>query len=269
VRRLIITADDFGLAVPVNEAVEQAHTEGVLTCASLMVGGAASEDAVERAHRLPKLGVGLHVVLVEGRPVLPPEDVPALVDSGGEFLRNLGVAGLRFFCLPGARRQLECEIRAQFESFRRTGLELDHVSAHNHMHLHPTVLGLILRIGRDFGMRAVRVPDEPSANILLKPWIGLLRHHLRRDAILGNDRVLGLDDSGALTVGRSIELLARLREGVTEMYFHPATRRCPEIDRDTPRYKHQEELRALLSPEFRDAIAAAGAELIAYGDLVD
>jgi hopanoid biosynthesis associated protein HpnK len=267
VRRLIITADDFGLCLPVNEAVERAHTEGLLTCASLMVSGAAAEDAIERARRLPSLRVGLHLVLVEGRPVSPPRTVPALVDKNGELLRNLALAGVRFFFLPGARRQLELEIRAQFESFQRTGLALDHVTAHNHMHLHPTVLGLVLRIGREYGMKAMRVPSEAGGDRLLAPWIALLRRRMRRHAILGNDCVLGLRDSGNLTTARAVELLTRLQDGVTEMYFHPATRSCPEIDRDMPGYRHEEEFAALVSGELREAVAAAGAELISYQDL--
>ena len=266
--QLILTADDFGLCVPVNEAVERAHRDGVLTCASLMLGGAAAEDAVERAIRLPDLKVGLHLVLVEGRPVSPPEEIPALVDDNKEFPRNLLAAGVRFFFRPGARAQLEREIRAQFEAFRKTGLKLDHVNSHNHMHLHPTVLGIILQVGPDYGMRAVRVPEEPGSGLFLKPWTKVLRSRLQRRAIVANDRVLGLRHSGALGVDRAVALLDRLPDGVTEMYFHPATRRCAEIDRDMPDYQHEAELETLLSPRFRQAIEAAGAELVAYGDLV-
>ena len=160
-RRLIVTADDFGLALPVNAAVEEAHTRGILSAASLMVGAAAAADAVERARRLPGLRVGLHVVLVHGRPVLPPDEVPGLVDRRGEFSGRLVRAGFAYFFKPAVRRQLAAEIRAQFEAFRATGLALDHVNAHNHMHLHPTLSRLILEIGRDYGLRAVRVPAEP------------------------------------------------------------------------------------------------------------
>ncbi|MCP5116113.1 MAG: hopanoid biosynthesis-associated protein HpnK [bacterium] len=267
-KQLIVTADDFGLCVPVNEAVEQAHRDGVLTCASLMVTGSATEDAVARARRLPSLKVGLHIVVVEGKPILPAESVPALVDNHGELERNFSLAGLRFFFRPGARAQLEREIRAQFEAFRRTGLPLDHVNTHNHMHLHPTVLSTILRVGRDYGMKTMRVPDEPGKGQLLKPWSNLLRWRLRRHSILSNNRVLGRSDSGALTTTRAVELLANLPEGITEMYFHPATRRCPEVDRDMPHYQHEAELETLLSLKLKQAIEASGAELASYGDLL-
>ena len=155
-KRLIVTGDDFGLALPVNEAIEEAHRKGILTTASLMVGATAVEDAVSRATRCPSLKVGLHLVLVEGRPIMRPQAVPDLVDRRGEFSSHLVRAGFKFFFRPAVRRQLALEIRAQFEAFQKTGLPLDHVNGHNHMHLHPTILGLILKIGQDFGLKAIR-----------------------------------------------------------------------------------------------------------------
>jgi hopanoid biosynthesis associated protein HpnK len=282
-RHLIVTGDDFGMAVPVNEAIEIAHRDGILQAASLMVGGDAAEDALERASRLPGLRVGLHVVLVEGRPVLPAEQVPGLVDAAGEFRSDLAASGFRFFFRPGIRAQLEAEIRAQFEAFRKTGLELDHANAHNHMHLHPTVLGLLLRVGREFGLDAIRVPYEPPrASFLasgegrwrraftaaaLAPWTRLLRSRLRRGSIKSNDFVFGLHDSGRMEEALVLRQLDQLPEGVTEMYFHAATRRCPEIDRTMPEYRHQGELAALTSRHVRAALATLGIEPIAFGDL--
>ena len=282
-KRVIITGDDFGIALPVNEAITEAHRRGILTAASLMVGAAAARDAVERARRLPSLRVGLHLVLVEGRPVLPPENVPGLVDSRGEFLTNLVRAGFTFYFRPGVRGQLEAEIRAQFEAFGRTGLPLDHVNAHNHMHLHPTVLGLILKVGREHGVRAMRLPMEPpvlawrasgralapklaSAAFLL-PWLKLMTVRLRRAGIMTNDRIFGMADSGRMTPGLLREIVKRLPGGVTEIYFHPATRRCPEITRTMPDYRHEDEFRALVDPAIRDAFVLAGAERIAFADL--
>ncbi|MEE8285398.1 MAG: hopanoid biosynthesis-associated protein HpnK, partial [Gammaproteobacteria bacterium] len=143
-KRLIVTADDYGASLPINEAIETAHRDGILTAACLMVGAPMADDAVARARRLPNLRVGLHVVVVRGRPVLTPERIPDLVDGDGRLDGNLVRAGFRYFFLPRVRRQLAAEIRAQFEAFQATGLALDHANAHNHMHLHPTVLRLIV-----------------------------------------------------------------------------------------------------------------------------
>ena len=282
-RKLIVTGDDFGLAVPVNEAIEEAHRRGILTTASLMIGGAAARDAVERAKRLPSLKVGLHLVLVEGRPVLPSREIPDLVDGRGEFSTRLVGAGLNFFFRPGVRRQLATEIRAQFLVFQETGLLLDHVNAHNHMHLHPTVLGLILKVGREFGLRAMRVPYEPvfpswrasrrglvsklAGWMLLYPWIQILKVRLRRAGIRCNDFVFGLNDSGHLHQDIFLRLLSYVPQGVTEIYCHPATRRCAELDRTMPDYEHEQEFKALVSPAVREAIAASGFQRIAFSEL--
>ena len=282
-KRLIVTGDDFGLAEPVNEAIEEAHVNGILTTASLMVGAPASRDAVARAKRIPSLRVGLHLVLVEGKPVLPSASIPALVDKNGEFSTRLAEAGFRFFLLPGVRRQLEAVIRAQFQAYRTTGLPLDHANGHNHMHLHPTVLSLVLKVGREFGLAAVRVPYEPplrswrmsrrflvsrlAASLSLTPWTGLMRTRLRRQKLRCNDFVFGMFDTGAMTTEQTLRVIGRLPDGVTEIYFHPATRRCPEIDRAMPEYRHEQELAALTSPLVKEALQAANIERISFGDL--
>src|SRR3954452_19353487 len=162
-RRLIVCAADFGRDVAVNEAVERACRDGILTCASLMVAAPAASDAIARARRLPELRVGVPLVLIDAEPVLSPTELGALVRRDGDFDRNQLRAALRFFFAPRSRARLAAEIRAQFEAFRATGLALDHVNAHKHMHLHPTVARLILEIGREYGMHAVRLPAEPVA----------------------------------------------------------------------------------------------------------
>lgn len=182
-RALIITADDFGLHSRVNLAVEQAHRHGVLTAASLMIGAPAANDAVERAHAMPHLRVGLHLVLADGDAVLPRTHIGALLDKHGRFGDDMVRDGVRFFFLPHVREQLAREIRAQFEAFARTGLALDHVNTHKHFHVHPTVLGLILEIGREFGMKAMRLPFESNAPLWLRPWIALVKARLDRAGI--------------------------------------------------------------------------------------
>src|SRR6478735_1737448 len=161
-KRLIVTADDFGAAVEVNEAVERAHRHGILSAASLMVSGAAAQDAVTRAKTMPKLRVGLHLVLVEGKPVLPAGSVPDLVDKTGHFRTDMARAGAAMFFRPKVRAQLAAEIEAQFAAFAATGLRLDHVNAHKHFHLHPTIAALMIETATAYGVRGARVPLEPQ-----------------------------------------------------------------------------------------------------------
>jgi hopanoid biosynthesis associated protein HpnK len=266
-RTLIFTADDFGLHERVNEAVERAHLHGVLTAASLMVAAPAARDAVARARRLPELRVGLHLVLADGAAFLPREAIPALVDANGRFGDNMVRDGFRFFFLPWVRKQLALEIRAQFEAFAKTGLPLDHVNSHKHFHLHPTVLGLIIEIGRDYGMRAVRLPCEAREPVWLKPWIGLVRDRLDRAGIAHNDYVVGIAKTGQMTEGVLLDALARLPDGVGEIYCHPAVAGEGALSQGMRDYRHADELAALLSPRVEAAIEAAGATRGGFTDV--
>jgi len=273
-KRLIVTGDDFGLSLPVNEAIEEAHRRGILTTTCLMVGAPAAADAIERARRSPDLGVGLHLVVVRGRPVMPVAAVPDLVDGEGRFDANLVRAGFRYFFLPRVRRQLASEIRAQFAAFRRTGLPLDHVNAHNHMHVHPTVLSLVLRIGREYGMTAVRLPFEPHVGgglaarlgrAFLGLWIALMRRRLATAGIRHNDFAFGISDCGHMDRNRLLSLLANLPEGISEIFCHPATRRWPEIEPEAAHFGFEDEFEALIDPAVR--MAAADAELTTFRGL--
>ncbi len=266
-KQLIVSADDYGLSAEVNEAVERAHRDGILRAASLMVGAPAAPDAIRRARALPTLRVGLHVVVVNGRPLLSPDRVRPLVDGDGNFPTDLAAAGIRYFFDPGARRALEAEIRAQFDAFARTGLPLDHVNAQNHMHVHPTVLGIIIKVGAGYGMRAVRVPREPGGAAFLTPWLALMRARLHRAGITTNDAVLGIRDSGHMTRARVLELLDALPPGISEMYFHPATGAWPGIDPQIAAYDFAGELDALVSPEVSAKLTAIGIAPRAYSDL--
>ncbi len=220
-----------------------------------MVSAPQAADAVSRAHSLPSLAVGLHLVVIEGTPTLPPEQVPDLVDANGRFPSHQMKLGVDYFFRPRIRRQLAAEIRAQFDAFRATGLVLDHANAHKHMHLHPTVGRLLIGIGREYGLRALRVPAEmPYAgraafnlgDTLLRNWTGILRRQAYKAGLLCNDHVVGLGWSGRMTLPRVTDALAQLRPGLTEMYFHPATHRDAVLEGLMPDYLHVEEYAALL-----------------------
>ena len=243
-RHLIVTADDFGLDLAINEAVEQAFDAGSLTAASLMVGQSAAADAVARARRLPGLRVGLHVTLTGGaRPLLPPQRVPDLVDADGRLPTRLAAFGVRLAASAAARRQAEQEIRAQFQWFADSGLPLDHANAHQHYHMHPFVLDAMLRIGAGFGLRAVRVPFEPlwlaravpasaghAGRLGALGWAAgtaRMRRRIRRAGMACNDYLFGLRCSGRLDASALCRAVDELRPGIVEMYLHPATRNGP------------------------------------------
>lgn len=260
-KRLIVTADDFGAAVAVNEAVEIAHTQGILTAASLMVAGEGAGDAVERARRLPDLGVGLHIALADGKPVLPAAEVPALVGADGRFAGMIRTA-FAIALSPAARAQMRAEVAAQFAAFAATGLALDHVNAHKHFHLHPLITSAILDAGKEHGLKAMRVPVEPGgrgmASILLRWWAGRLRLRLARAGLATNDRVAGLAATGSFDTARMAQAIANLPDGVTELYCHPATQDI--WPGSAPGYRYRAELAALTAPQVRAALSESKAQ---------
>ncbi len=279
-KRVIVTGDDFGLSPDINEAIEEAHRRGILTTASLMVGAQSATDAIERARRLPSLRVGLHLVLVDGSPVLPVGAIPNLLDGTGNFSSHLVRAGIRFFFSPEARRQLEAEVRAQFQAFQRTGLPLDHVNTHHHMHLHPTVSRVLLKVGEDYGLKAVRLPYEPpiaswraSRRALLQrmgtafflyPWIILLKKRMGQRGIYSNDFVFGMHDGGNLHLDPVLRYLKSLSEGVTEIYFHPA---LSKVAPGREASDGQREFEALTSPQIRQTLLTRGIQLVGFNNL--
>jgi hopanoid biosynthesis associated protein HpnK len=275
-KRLIVTADDFGAAEAVNVAVEEGHAHGILTSASLMVAAPACADAVARAKGLPKLRVGLHLVLVEGAPMLPPSALPDLV-RGGMFRTDMARMGADIFFRPRVRKQLAAEIEAQFEAFQRTGLALDHVNTHKHYHLHPTIAGMILRIGHKFGLRASRAPIEPWSVLaavepgspppkgdITEPWAKGVRSRYRKAGIVMADQVFGLAWSGAMTADRVAGLIRHLPDGLSELYLHPATE--GGFAGSAPGYRYAEEFAALTAPQVRDAVRDGDVMLGGFSD---
>ena len=247
-KRLIVTADDFGRCLPINEAVEDAHKNGILTGASLMVGGDAAEDAVARAKALPELAVGLHVTLVDGKPVLPPERIPNLLNEEGRFRSDVAKLGTRIFFDRGVQLQVRAEMRAQFELYRDFGLPLDHVDSHHHYHLHPTVYAVMLDLAVEFGAPAVRIPYEPGLGFFNRRATSRMRAKAARAGLKTNDQVFGFADSGKMDAAHVGRHLDRLPDGVTELYCHPATRSWDDHPMP-PDYLCVEEYRALIDPE--------------------
>jgi len=276
---LIVTADDFGLAIEVNEAVEKAHRRGILSAASLMVAGPAAADAVGRARLLPGLRVGLHLVLIEGRPALPPKLIPDLVDANGYFRTDMVRMAFELPLRPALRLQISAEIVAQFEAYRATGLPLDHVNAHKHFHLHPMIAAKVISIGRHYGMRALRVPFEPGAALrrvemqwpafpalLIPSCAKLLRSQVRRAHLITPDAVFGLKWSGAMTTKRLAVIITNLPPGTVEIYTHPAT--STGFAGHVASYDYAEELAALTSEASFDALRHSTHRLGGYSDIV-
>lgn len=282
-RRLIVNGDDFGLSPQVNAGIVHAHRHGILTNTSLMITAPAWKEAVALAKDTPSLGVGLHLTLVQGRAALAPHLLSAVTDPGGNFANNPTLAGLRYFFSRRAREQLRAECRAQIEKFLATGLPLAQVDGHVNMHMHPAVFDILLELMREYDIRAMRLSREDLAaslaldarHSLRKRWESMIFtalsrravRKLRTQGIVFPDALFGLHQSGELDERYVLGLLPKLREGVTELYCHPAFLPCREVQRWTPNYRRDVELAVLTSPAVRTAVAEQGVRLVSYREL--
>jgi chitin disaccharide deacetylase len=270
-RRLIVNADDFGRSHSINQAAIRAHREGILTSASLMVNEPACAEAVALAKENPKLGVGLHLTLLVGHSALPPEKIPGLVNAHGEFSNNPVGVGFRYFFNRSLREQLRAEIHAQFDRFRATGLPLDHVNGHLHLHLHPVIFRILMEDAEKLGIRHLRFTRDcfaRSRRMTHGRWFYRVAHALIHDRLSKRAReplrqrgikhaqiTFGLLQDSHVDEAYVLKLLPELPAGDSELYSHPS------LDE----FKH--EFDALVSPRVKELVEKLGIELIRYQDL--
>ncbi len=270
-RRLIVNADDFGRSHSINEAVVRAHREGILTTASLMVNETGCDEAVALARENPKLGVGLHLTLLCGKSALPPEKIPGLVNARGEFSDQPVVVGMRYFFERSLHEQLRAEIHAQFQKFRATGLPLDHINGHLHLHLHPTVFRILMEDASTLGIQHLRLTRDcllRSRRMARGHWFYRVSHAtiyewlsrrargpLKQRGIRHAQITFGLLQNARVDEEYILKLLPELPAGDSELYSHPS------LDE----FKH--EFDALVSPRVKELVGKLGVELIRYRDL--
>ena len=266
-----MNADDFGRSHSINEAVIRAHREGILTSASLMVNEPACAEAIALAKENPKLGVGLHLTLLMGHSALPPENIPGLVNAHGEFSNNPVGAGFRYFFNRSLREQLRAEIHAQFARFRATGMPLDHVNGHLHLHLHPVIFHILMDDAEKLGIRHLRFTRDclaRSNRMTHGRWFYRVAHAfihdrlskrahepLRQRGIQHAQITFGLLQDSQVDEEYVLKLLPELPPGDSELYSHPS------LDE----FRH--EFDALVSPRVKEQIKKLGIELIRYQDL--
>ena len=281
-RRLIINADDFGVSPGVNRAVIKGWQEGVLTSASLMVTGAACDEAVDLARQNPGLQVGLHLTLVQGRSVLQQGGFPALTDREGNFPNDPVLAGMRMFFIRALHRQLRSEIEAQIDKFIATGLPLSHIDGHLNIHMHPTVFDILCPLLSKYDIRTFRLSSErlgselriarnrPLGKAVDAFIFGRLADHCRAQLNIRRvgfaTEVKGLLNSGRITEDYLLKALDNLQAGLTEIYLHPSEADTP----DMPGYCQADELTALLSGRVKEKLRSLGIKLCNYrGEVKD
>jgi chitin disaccharide deacetylase len=232
---LIVNADDFGLTPGVNRSVLELERAGALTSATLMATADGFEAAAEASKHV-RLGVGCHVVLVDGKPVLPPGDIPGLAVVSGEFRPTLGafVRDLMRGRIPEA--EIEAETTAQIRRLQAAGVHVTHIDTHKHAHMFVRVLRPLLQAARACGVQAIRNPFEPAWAAAATPdapegrrWqVRLLRARRRaffrlvgEAGLVTTDGAIGVLATGILDTGTLQRLLSLLQPGTWELVCHP------------------------------------------------
>jgi chitin disaccharide deacetylase len=286
-KHLILNADDFGLTLGVNEGIIRAHREGILTSTTLMANAHAFDDAVARARDNPSLGIGVHLVLIGGRPVARPEEVTSLVDEKGGLPRSLLSFVARVTSGLIRQEHIEKELRAQIDRVRAAGIEPGHVDSHKHTHAHPRVMECVARVAQAYGIKRIRKPFEDlrdswnstrdergataaqlvaaaAAKISSRRFERLCRQYGLRSP----DRFLGLARTGDVSTAALRGLIETVSDGTTEIMLHPGI--CDsDLAQTGSRLQTQREteLQALLAPELKTVLAARGIRLISYREV--
>ena len=273
--RLIVHADDFGIAPAVDDGIVEAHERGIVTSTSIMATGLAFEHAVALARSRPGLDLGVHLVLTEQRPLCAGE-VPSLVDADGRFLRHATTFARRLIggrvVLAEARRELDAQIRR----VRDAGLAVTHLDGHQHVHALPGIARIVVELAAVHGIRAVRYPAERLRGYMLRRPRRLRRlaeqaalklaaaaSPLRR--LRRCDEFVGFYFGGRLDEANLTTVLATLPAGRTvELMCHPGKAGMAAADWD---YAWAAELAALTSPRVRELLTVRGVQLISYRNL--
>jgi predicted glycoside hydrolase/deacetylase ChbG (UPF0249 family) len=282
----VVNADDLGFTSGVNRGIVKAHTDGLVTSATLMANGPAFCEVKELAKQFPKLSIGCHVVLIDGEPVLPPARVPSLTQSG--LFRD----GLKSFATRALTGQLEAteiaaEATAQIRRVQAAGMCVSHFDTHKHTHIFPKVLRPLLRAAAECGVRAVRNPFGPRPplplhELLKRPnlWIrwaemrmlgslaGQFQKAVQREGFVTPDGTLGIEVTGSMNETLFTAIATTFPEGTWEFVCHPGYNDSDLQSAKTRLRESREiELRILTLPRTREILARHNVELISYRDL--
>jgi hopanoid biosynthesis associated protein HpnK len=288
-RNLIVNADDLGWTQGVNRGIAEAHRNGIVTSTSLLANGCAFEEGVQSALQSPRLGVGVHLNLSDGKPLAPARQVKSLLDENGNFSGGPETLLFRLTAKSLDAREVELEWNAQIEKVRAAGIRPTHLDGHKHVQMLPGLFAVALRLAKKHGIEAVRVSHEASslraalnsgsepAGLLLKQGVqarGLkllardARKMAERAGIAAADYFCGIAQTGVLTKKGIQQMLASLPEGTTELMCHPGYADA-ELEKSATRLQksRQTELEILTDKEIRKSIAALGIRLINYGEI--
>ena len=281
-KKLIVNADDFGLAESINKGIIKGYKEGFITSTSLMCSAPAFANAVKLARETPGLGLGIHLTLVGGvQPVLPADQVASLVDEQGVFLDNYVLFAKRFYTGGIKLVELEAELRAQIERGLATKLSFTHMDSHQHLHVLPGMGKIVLNLCREYGFKAVTIPEESyfwtggykSSLVRTMGKCGLsfcsalFRRQVKTYGFSAPDHFFGMVAGGNLNETLVGNILAALPEGTSEIMTHPGLEADKLAQQFKWGYHWEQELDAFISSKNKRKLTEDKIHLVNFGGL--
>jgi len=284
-KRLIVNADDLGMNRGITDAILIAHRHGIVTSASLMANMRAAEYAIGQLRRAPRLGVGVHLNICQGRPLLPESEVSSLLDAAGNFLAP-GAIMRKLWRWQAAERQIEAEFRAQIQWMKNRGIHPTHADSHHHMHLYPAAIRPFARAVQAEGIPCARSPrcgvwpkngriaaahrGTALRRVLVQSYRSALQSTVLRGVSTPDSRVsCPPSERGNLDAlrGHWKAAFENLPEGTFELVCHPGIAEPGFSEADAIGVQRELELRVLMDPELRVTLDRCGVALITYREL--
>ncbi len=279
-KQLIVNADDYGRSPGIVEGILRAHREGIVTSTTAMVNMPHIEHALRRAQECPALGLGAHLTFSAWRPLLPPEQIPTLVDEEGLFLQQTTIWDRREALNLD---ELRAEWTAQIERFLAlSGQAPDHLDSHHFIHLYPSFFGVYVELAAQFGL-PMRTPFPPHEEweklVVTIPFLeGVpprqVQDMLDQDKRLAQSKAVPHPDlyigrffgPEALTLENLLSILEEVPAGVSEMMCHPGL-----VDEglaaSTYAAPREKELALLCHPQVREKVEELDIALVTFSAL--
>jgi len=277
--KLIVHGDDLGLCEEINEGIKRAHTEGILTSTSIIANGSAFDHAISICRALPTLDVGVHLTLVEEKPVANVDRIQTLVNSDARFYRNAALFTMRYLTGRICLKQVERELEAQVKKVTDLGIRVTHLDSHQHLHMLPGVLSIVVALSQKYSIPAIRLPREsavlgkigivPFSRIVQALVLNLFCRRAQDRIKRRTDSFAGFLFGGNMNKENLLKVLRNLHGGETfEIMCHPG------LDDPNTRYRHwgyhwSDELDALTDKEIIEYVRQNGIQLTSYGELVN
>lgn len=224
---LIINADDFGVTKKINNGIINSYVNGVLTSTSIMANGEAFRDAVRLSRKIPDLSIGVHLVLVGEKSVLPPQEVPSIIGPNGRLIENYSLFIHKFFLRQIRRIDIKKEIRAQIEKILAAGIDISHINGHQHLHVLPWILDLVLELAKEYKISWVRnsydciTSKKQWDQLGLRVIANIAKNKIKKRKLKTSDYFYGAGYSGKLTEKNLLYVLENIPQGISELMCHP------------------------------------------------